>query len=233
MSAFLLQETMHRLTLNNNARREIMTSTLAMPASRLASSLGSIRILPTTTTTKTAAAGEAPEWCQGLCRRSRSRHLHRRWNTSQSSSTTAAAATAAAAAASKQDIATATAQLELLPPTSEQLRILAFRSAIPMVGFGIMDNVVMITAGEAIDSTFGVCLGISTMAAAGFGQCISDVAGITSGGLVDAGVSKLNLRHHGLSPKQLDSKISRIYSTFGACVGVLTGCLLGMTVLLL
>jgi len=137
-----------------------------------------------------------------------------------------ASTTTTAAAAASKDI---TAQL----PTSEQLRILAFRSAIPMVGFGIMDNVVMITAGEAIDSTFGVYLGISTMAAAGFGQCISDVAGLTSGGLVDAGVSKLNLRHHGLSPKQLDLKIARIYSTFGACVGVLTGCLLGMTVLLL
>ena len=55
-----------------------------------------------------------------------------------------------------------------------------------MVGFGFMDNLVMITAGDAIDSTFGVALGISTMAAAGFGQCISDVAGITTGGIVDA-----------------------------------------------
>lgn len=102
-----------------------------------------------------------------------------------------------------------------------------------MIGFGIMDNMVMITAGEAIDSTFGVALGISTMAAAGLGQCCSDVAGLTSGGLVDAAVSKLKLPHHGLSPKQLDSKRARMYSTFGACVGVVTGCLIGMSVLLL
>jgi putative methionine-R-sulfoxide reductase with GAF domain len=91
---------------------------------------------------------------------------------------------------------------------------------------------VMITAGEAIDSTFGVALGISTMAAAGFGQCCSDVAGITSGGIVDAAVSKLKLPLHNLSQAQLDMRIARIYSTFGACVGVLTGCLLGMSVLL-
>lgn len=90
----------------------------------------------------------------------------------------------------------------------------------------------MITAGEAIDSTLGVTLGISTMAAAGFGQCVSDVAGITSGGLVDAAVSKLNLPHHGLSQAQLGLRVSRMYSTFGASVGVLTGCLLGMSVLL-
>jgi len=90
----------------------------------------------------------------------------------------------------------------------------------------------MITAGEAIDSTFGVALGLSTMAAAGFGQCFSDVAGITSGGIVDATVSKLNLPHHGLSQDQLDLKSTRIWSTIGACVGVLVGCLSGMTCLL-
>jgi hypothetical protein len=101
-----------------------------------------------------------------------------------------------------------------------------------MIGFGFMDNLVMITAGEAIDSTFGVALGISTLTAAGFGQCCSDVAGITCGGAVDAGVSKLSLRHHGLSQKQLDLKVSRLYSTAGACVGVLAGCLLGMSCLL-
>ena len=102
-----------------------------------------------------------------------------------------------------------------------------------MVGFGIMDNFVMITAGDAIDQTFGVALGISTMAAAGFGQCVSDVAGITSGGLVDAAVSKLKLPQHNLSQQQLGLTVSRKWSTFGACVGVLTGCLLGMSVLLL
>lgn len=90
----------------------------------------------------------------------------------------------------------------------------------------------MITAGEAIDSTFGVALGISTLTAAGFGQCCSDVAGITCGGVVDATVSKLQLPKHGLSQEQLDLKSSRIYSTVGACIGVVTGCLLGMSVLL-
>lgn len=90
----------------------------------------------------------------------------------------------------------------------------------------------MITAGEAIDQTFGVALGISTMAAAGFGQCFSDVAGITSGGIVDAAVSRLRLPHHRLSQGQLDLRVSRIHATSGACAGVLAGCLLGMTVLL-
>lgn len=117
-------------------------------------------------------------------------------------------------------------------PTTEQLRIVALRYSIPMVGFGFMDNLVMISAGEAIDQTFGVTLGITTMAAAGFGQCFSDVAGNLSGGLVEAACLRLNLPTHGLTEDQLNLKISRVYRTLGACVGVVTGCLLGMSCLL-
>ena len=121
---------------------------------------------------------------------------------------------------------------DLILPTQEQLRIVAYRAAMPMIGFGFVDNLVMITAGEAIDSTLGVALGISTMTAAGFGQCCSDVAGNLSGGTVDAAVARMKLQHHGLSESQLDLKISRMYKLLGACVGVVTGCLLGMSCLL-
>ena len=41
---------------------------------------------------------------------------------------------------------------------------------IPFVGFGFLDNALMIIAGDYIDTTIGVALGISTMAAAGFGM---------------------------------------------------------------
>lgn len=117
-------------------------------------------------------------------------------------------------------------------PTARQLRILALRSAIPMVGFGFMDNIVMIQAGEAIDMSIGVSFGLSTLTAAGFGQCVSDVAGFTCGGLVDAAVAKMNLPQHNLTPAQLDLKSSRAWHTLGGCVGVVTGCLLGMSCLL-
>ena len=70
------------------------------------------------------------------------------------------------------------------------------------------------------------------MAAAGFGQCFSDVAGNMSGGAVEAIVQKLKLPHHGLSEDQLDLGISRVYRLVGACVGVVTGCLMGMSCLL-
>ncbi|OEU09347.1 GAF domain-containing protein [Fragilariopsis cylindrus CCMP1102] len=164
----------------------------------------------------------------------RNRKRHRRWNTTTTTTTTTKNQKLSSSSSPPplEAVAVAVVVEVIQPPTTEQLRIVAFRAGIPMIGFGIMDNVVMITAGEAIDSTFGVTLGISTMAAAGFGQCCSDVAGITSGGIVDATVSKLNLKNHGLTQLQLDLKKTRLYSTFGACVGVVTGCLLGMTVLL-
>ena len=124
-------------------------------------------------------------------------------------------------------------EVDTLPtPTARQLRIVGLRSAIPMVGFGFMDNIVMIQAGEAIDMSLGVAFGLSTLTAAGFGQCISDVAGFTCSGVVDAWFSKLNLPKHRLTAEQLGGKSARLYATFGGCVGVLTGCLLGMTCLL-
>jgi len=90
----------------------------------------------------------------------------------------------------------------------------------------------MITAGEAIDMSIGVSFGLSTLTAAGLGQCFSDVAGITSGGMVDAAVAKLRLPQHHLTEAQLDLKVARIYTALGQCIGVVTGCLLGMSVLL-
>ena len=79
--------------------------------------------------------------------------------------------------------------------------------------------------------SIGVAFGLSTLTAAGFGQCDSDVAGFTCGGLVDAAVAKMNLPHHNLTPAQLDLPKSRTWHTVGGCIGVVTGCLLGMSCL--
>ena len=120
-------------------------------------------------------------------------------------------------------------------PNRHQLWAHAVRCAIPMVGFGIIDNVVMITAGERIQSSIGLTLGLTTMAAAGLGQIVSDISGIMSGGTVDALVGRLlpNLPRAGLTSLQKDLTSARIAQTAGGCVGVTVGCLLGMSVLLL
>ena len=66
-------------------------------------------------------------------------------------------------------------------PTWNQLGALFLCTAVPMVGFGFVDNFIMILAGDKIDATLGVRIGISTMAAAALGNLISDVAGIGMG----------------------------------------------------
>ncbi|CAK0802504.1 unnamed protein product, partial [Prorocentrum cordatum] len=76
-------------------------------------------------------------------------------------------------------------------PTARQLRRHFVQSMVPMVGFGFMDNTVMIHAGNAIDLTLGVTLGLSTLAAAACGQICSDVAGVTFGGAIESAAMKL------------------------------------------
>ena len=51
-----------------------------------------------------------------------------------------------------------------------------------MLGFGFLDNFIMIMAGEYIDLTLGAKLGISTMAAAALGR-LSLLSGIYNLGL--------------------------------------------------
>lgn len=125
------------------------------------------------------------------------------------------------------------AAAEAVPPvTRAQLRQLMFTSAVPMVGFGMMDNFVMIQAGELIDLTLGVTFGLSTLTAAACGQVFSDVAGVTFGGTVDALAAKLGLPVVDISARQRASRPAKIASTFGAAVGVVIGCFIGMTSLL-
>ena len=117
------------------------------------------------------------------------------------------------------------------PPTRLQLRRHAMTLAVPMVGFGVMDNLVMIQAGEAIDSSIGVTLGLATMTSAAIGQIVSDVSGTLSGGAVEAMATSLGLPHAGLTRAQLGLRQVKVAGTLGAAVGVGCGCVLGMSCL--
>lgn len=41
---------------------------------------------------------------------------------------------------------------------------MALQRAVPFLGFGFMDNAIMILAGDYIEANIGITLGISTMA---------------------------------------------------------------------
>ncbi|RHY18282.1 hypothetical protein DYB32_010405 [Aphanomyces invadans] len=124
-------------------------------------------------------------------------------------------------------------------PTSQQLRQLMARSMVPFVGFGFVDNFILILAGDYIDITLGVSLGISSMAAAGLGNAIrcnasvgSDVAGIGLGGAIEDFATHLGLPDPNLTRQQLQLRITRIAHYTGSSVGIFVGCILGMCPLL-
>lgn len=54
-------------------------------------------------------------------------------------------------------------------------------------------------AGEYIDMTVGIAMGISTMAAAALGNTISDIAGVGLGGFIETMATKLGLPQNKLS----------------------------------
>ena len=102
-------------------------------------------------------------------------------------------------------------------------------SAIPMVGFGFMDNFVMIQAGQYIDSTVGVTLGLATLTAAAAGQVVSDVSGVLFGGTLERFLALPT----SLTAAQRQLPAVRNVGLAGAVVGVIVGCALGATTLLL
>ncbi|XP_027701281.1 transmembrane protein 65-like isoform X3 [Vombatus ursinus] len=105
-------------------------------------------------------------------------------------------------------------------------------NALPFVGFGFLDNAIMIVAGTQIELSIGIILGISTMAAAALGNLVSDLAGLGLAGYVEALASRLGLSIPDLTPKQVDMWQTRLSAHLGKAVGVTIGCILGMFPLL-
>ena len=116
------------------------------------------------------------------------------------------------------------------PLTSGQAAIVMVAAGLPAVGFGFTDNVIMILAGEEIDASLGVMFGLSTMAAAGLGNMVSDVAGVQLESFIErtAGV-----KEPPLTAAQRRSGRYRTSRGFGKTVGIMVGCLLGMVPLLI
>ncbi|XP_042642075.1 transmembrane protein 65 isoform X2 [Tyto alba] len=131
-----------------------------------------------------------------------------------------------------ESIAIAQEKLEVAPPSPGQLKHVFFHNALPFVGFGFLDNAIMIAAGTQIELSIGVVLGISTMAAAALGNLVSDLAGLGLAGYVEALASRLGLSIPDLTPKQADMWQTRLSAHLGKAIGVTIGCILGMFPLL-
>ncbi|XP_020384601.1 transmembrane protein 65 [Rhincodon typus] len=131
-----------------------------------------------------------------------------------------------------ESMAIAQEEMEVKPPSSAQYRYVFLHSAIPFIGFGFLDNAIMIAAGTQIELSIGVIFGISTMAAAALGNLVSDVAGLGLAGYVEALASRLGLPSPDLNPKQADMWQTRLSSQLGKVIGVIIGCILGMFPLL-
>ena len=116
-----------------------------------------------------------------------SRREFGRWLQSQAGA--AVAAQAARAGEGAEDAAAAGAEAAegaAEKATGRQLLFLGLNVATPMVGFGFVDNVTMILAGDAIDGTIGTAFGLSVLASAALGNLVSDVCGIGMGDIVSS-----------------------------------------------
>ena len=116
--------------------------------------------------------------------------------------------------------------------TTGLLLHVALVQSVPLVGFGFLDNCIMIVAGDAIDSGVGKALRISTMGAAGLGNLISDVAGLGLEDYVRLISDKIMVTPQ-LSREQKASPRVLTAQALGGIAGISVGCLLGMAPLLL
>jgi len=114
------------------------------------------------------------------------------------------------------------------PPTRQQLLKLGIVSSLPFVGFGFMDNVIMIIAGDAIDASIGVKLGVSTMCAAGLGNTLSDCVGLFAGDWIESLCKRAGIKEPKLTDEQAECWSARCAKTGSSVVGLAFGCLLGM-----
>lgn len=117
-------------------------------------------------------------------------------------------------------------------PSQAQLKMMFLASALPFVGFGFLDNFLMILCGELIDNSLCVAFNFSTMAAAAIGNTISDAAGIFSGGAVENLARKAGVEEPPMTAEQRLHTTTKRWQYSGQLIGIVTGCTLGCCPLL-
>ncbi|XP_043579285.1 uncharacterized protein LOC122566289 isoform X1 [Bombus pyrosoma] len=114
-------------------------------------------------------------------------------------------------------------------PTTKDLVLVAISNAIPFIGFGFLDNFIMIVAGDQIEIILNKKFPISTMAAAALGNTISDIIGIGSVHYVERFAQSVGFKAPKLTPMQLNLHRTKAAANLGRVIGVTIGCIIGMT----
>ncbi|CBH15901.1 hypothetical protein, conserved [Trypanosoma brucei gambiense DAL972] len=120
---------------------------------------------------------------------------------------------------------------ELVPYST--LLWVALVAGLPFVGFGFLDNAMMILAGDAIDNSFGLYFNCSVLTCAAMGNIFSGVLGMQLHGVIEKAVQRFNFRVPTLTENQMKGKRVFFAGHIGGTVGIMTGLLLGMIPLLL
>ncbi|XP_076232757.1 uncharacterized protein LOC143178143 isoform X2 [Calliopsis andreniformis] len=114
-------------------------------------------------------------------------------------------------------------------PSTKNLILVALANAIPFIGFGFLDNFIMIVAGDQIEIILNKRFPISTMTAAALGNTVSDIIGIGSVHYVELFVHKIGFQAPKLTSLELNLPKTKIAANLGRVIGVTIGCLIGMT----
>eukprot|EP00947_MAST-08B_sp_MAST-8B-sp1_P004305 g4305.t1 len=117
-------------------------------------------------------------------------------------------------------------------PSWGQLGTLAAARAVPAVVFGFMDNVIMIVGGDLIEQNIGLVFGLSTMAAAGIGNALSDAAGVASGSAIERRAEAAGLRVPQMSEAAASASSTNAVNYGAQIGGIVLGCAIGMAPLL-
>ncbi len=117
-------------------------------------------------------------------------------------------------------------------PSWHQLLLHTRLAAVRMVGFGFMDNIIMITAGSLINHTLSVKFGLSMLVAVAFGNLCSVTSGVLFGSVVELAAAWLKLELPNLTAAQSSMALTCRADTLGQLIGIFCGCCLGMTRLL-
>lgn len=116
----------------------------------------------------------------------------------------------------------------LAAPSFLDLRLLALQRGVPFIGFGMVDNAIMIVSGDYIEMSIGVTLGIGTMTAAALGNIFADVIGLNLGGLIEEASHRMGIPEPTLSRGQKNMGVTKAVTYLGSSLGIAFGCLLGM-----